>query len=121
MTQMDKDVGYQNFLGIPAEEAYCTWRYLWYQSELAPDSGAFLTMKQIKSRVVPPRLAVGPEWDKARDKEMDSWAEWKAYTWRLKADFPGEPVCDPLLVYTRKEDGTAKARCTLRGALPPPS
>lgn len=110
-----KDRAYMEFLGLDHREAYATWKYLWYQSELRMEPEVMVTMKQLKSRVVPPRLAIGPEWDKARLKEWTAWEDNKAFQWRKRWELPNEPLVDHLWVYTRKDDCMAKARCTLRG------
>ena len=110
-----RDQAYVNFLEQPAQEAYMSWRYLWFQSELAKTPENFFTMKQIKRGVAPPRLAVGKKWCIARDKEMDSWDEHFVYRWVKESDSKGYPIVDYLYVYTRKDGGVAKARCTVCG------
>ena len=73
-------------------------------------------MKQLKAKELHPRDCVGPEWDEARAKEIASWETHGVFERTTMELVPrgGKPL--PVRwVYTRKDNGTAKARLTLRG------
>ena len=86
--------------------------------EFPVSDNAFLTMRELKPKEVPKNLAVGDEWNKARHKELESFKHNRVYIRRRRQDLPhGVRPVPTRWVYTRKDDGSAKARLTGRGDL----
>ena len=69
----------------------------------------------VKTISVPPRLAVGPEWNESRLKELNAWFDWGALEVVRRDQFKNHSTIPYLWVYTRKPEGTAKSRFCLRG------
>jgi hypothetical protein len=74
-----------------------------------------LAFNAVKTMKVPPRMAIGPEWDASRLKELQSWMKWGACKAVRRTDFSDTPLTPYLWIYTRKPDGTAKSRFCVRG------
>ena len=65
---------------------------------------------QVKTEKIPPRFAVGKEWDLSRRAEIDAWINWGALEVVAESDYAGCDTTPCLWVYTRKETGLAKSR-----------
>ena len=79
---------------------------------------AFVTMRELRAKEIPARECVGKEWDDSRLREHQSWQDNKVSVRRRRSDLPrGTKVIKTRWVYTRKPDGTAKSRLTVRGDL----
>ena len=79
---------------------------------------AFVTMRELRAKEIPARECVGKEWDDSRLREHQSWQDNKGSVRRRRSDLPrGTKVIKTRWVYTRKPDGTAKSRLTVRGDL----
>lgn len=78
---------------------------------------SYASQRQLRGKVVPPRMALGPEWDEARARELQSWFDFDAVeVVSMKDPEYGNCVIMPhLFVYTRKDSGLAKARLCIRG------
>ena len=80
-------------------------------------SDAFLTMRQIKSRETPSKLAVGEDWDASRTKEMSGWVKYTSVERINRKDTDpngGKPVSTRWACCT-KSDGRLKSRLVARG------
>ena len=80
------------------------------------EEDVYLTMKQIKPRERPSSGCNTPEWDMSRWREWRSWIENDVYERIPRSEIPaGMKTLTTRWVYTRKDDGTAKSRLTVRG------
>ena len=86
----------------------------YWKDRLEQDDEAFLTMRQLRPREVSASEAKGPGWDRARDKEWSSWKTHKVYK-KLPRLPPNVKATPCRWVYCVKDDGSLKARLTVRG------
>ena len=69
-----------------------------------------------RPKEVPAHAAVGPQWNTARTKELDSYQQHDVYEVVHETEATaGTRVTSMRWVYTWKDDGSEKARLTIRG------
>ncbi|MDP6495863.1 MAG: reverse transcriptase domain-containing protein, partial [Dehalococcoidia bacterium] len=61
------------------------------------------------------REAVGPDWDKSREKEVDAWITFGAGKVVSRRHYHGSRILKTRWVYTIKPDGRKKSRLCVRG------
>ena len=82
------------------------------------ENWVMITMKDLKPKEIDPQFTYGKEWDDARKKEIDSFIKYNVFDRIMEWECPTNKKPIPCRwVYTRKDDGTAKARLTSRGDL----